>query len=564
LYDDGLRPCSRMLRLRLVEHQTSAPEPRRGSELRNCVSDKLRALCEACRNLRVEHADASEWTALLVSRPALFVDVYSEMDVYPEEMWSSMEVYLKNLAEGDEEHRTLPRGRYASAQALMARELPFLSGRSVGEVCHIVQVALSKRKLLGYIEGGIVPYACSTSMVKSRCAQHRCPVPGMQGGNPQQRQALAVADWEAARAKLREILVDAVSRGTQPVQLSNVKRLFRSLYQMELSETALGYTTLTEMLGDARFHDICTVRAQDRGHVVLLAEPCEAVSSEALPQYGMIECGSLKDSCRPDAAPEQDTSQVTPPPVAHTFIHFGPPFTGLSSPVTDVVSRRCRSLPPLACAPLSPTPALMKVAGDATTCSCPGRRGAAPLPSTAAMADPPAFPASIAKFCPDEPLCLEEAELAMSPAMSPLPICTPSPQYHNTNPEDSERSAWEATCRALGIKPLTDDLASLSTSADSTPEAKGEAGNGRIPFCPSEGLVIEEDMFGEPCFLRTPSPLYDSKAAWPWLQPPSSQSTMAAWAQVPGCSLVSHEQVRDDTGSLNQQDTLVLQLASMI
>ena len=124
----------------------------------------------------------------------------------------------------------------------------------------------------------------------------------------------------------------------------------------------------------------------------------------------------------------------------------------------------------------------------------------------------------------------------------------------------------EATCRALGIKPLADDIASLSTSADSTPEAKGETGNGRIPFCPNEALVIEEDMFGEPCVLRTPSPLYDNKAAWPWRQSPSSQSTKEAWAQVPGCSLVSHEHVQrqDDKESLNQPEALVLQLASMI
>jgi len=533
LYDDGLRPCSRMLRLRLAEHQASAPEPRRGSELRNCVSDRLLALCESCRSLRVEHSDAGDWAALLLSRPAIFIDVYSDNDVYPEEMWSSMEVYLRNLAEGDEEHRTLPRGRYASAQALVARDLQFLSGRSVGEVCHIVQVALSKRKLLGYIEGGIVPYACSTSMVKSRCAQHRCPVPGVQGGVPQQRQGLAVADWGAAREKLREILV------AEPVQLSNVKRLFRSSYQMELSETALGYTTLTELLGDARFHDVCTVRAQGLGHVVLLAEPCEVVPSES--------------SRRPDAVQEQDTSQVTPPPVAHTFIHFGPQFTGMSSCVADVVNRRCRSLPPSAIAPLSPIPAPTKKAADPTTCGHSGQRGTTPPRSTAVMADPPAIPAFVAKFCPDEPLCLEEVDLAMSPETSPLPVCTPSPQYHNTNTEDLERSAWEATCRALGIKPLGDDLASFSTSADSTPEAKVEASSGRIPFCPREALVIEEDMVGEPCILKTPSPLYDNKAAWPWLQSRSPQSTEAAWAQVPGCSLVDHE-----------PEALVLQLASML
>jgi hypothetical protein len=493
---------------------------------------------EACRGLCVENSDAGDWAALLVSRPAFFIDVYSENDVYPEEMWSAMEAYVKNLAESDnEELRTLPRGRYASAQAFLARELPFLYGRSLGEVCHIVQVALSKRKLLGYVEGGIVPYVCSTSMVKSRCAQQRCPVPGVQGGVLQQQKVLGVADWEVARVKLREILSNTVNRGEEPVQLSNVKRLFRSLYQMELSETALGYTSLTELLCDARFHDICTVRPQGRGHVVMLADPCESVSSKA--------------SGFPDIAQEQETTQVASPPVAHTFIHFGQ-----SSLVADGASGRCRSLPPPARCPVSPMPSMR----------C--RRATAPPPSTAVMVDSPTVPTSVAKFCIDEPLCLEEAELATSSAISPLPVCTPSPQYCKKNEEAFERSAWEETCRALGIKPLADDdLASFSTSADSTPEAKGEeAGKGRIQFCPSEALVVEEDMFGEPCPLRTPSPLYDNKAAWPWLQSPSSQVAKVTWAQIPGCSLVGHDQVQcpDDPGSQSQPEALVLQLASML
>jgi len=323
-----------------------------------------------------------------------------------------------------------------------------------------------------------------------------------------------------------------------------VKRLFRSLYQMELSETALGYTTLTELLCDARFHDVCTVRPQGRGHVVMLAEPCQAVSSEA--------------SHLPDIARGQDSTQVAPPPVANTFIHFGQS--------SLVVTSRCRSLPPSACCLVSPLPAPMKAVADATTCGRIGRRGTAQPPCTAAMADPPAIPGSVAKFCPDEPLCLEEVELAMSPAMSLLPACTPSPQYCNTNEEAFERSAWEATCRALGIKPLADDLASLSTSADSTPEAKDEAGSARIQFCPSEALGIEEDMFGEPCILRTPSPLYDNNAAWPWLHPPTSKSTKAAGAQVSRCSRAGYEEAQcsDDAGSQSQPKTLVLQLASMI
>lgn len=78
-----------------------------------------------------------------------------------------------------------------------------------------------------------------------------------------------VVGWELARTKLREILQSATIRGAGQVPLSNVKRLFRSLHQLELSETALGHSKLTELLQDERFHDICTVQLQDRGYAVV-------------------------------------------------------------------------------------------------------------------------------------------------------------------------------------------------------------------------------------------------------------------------------------------------------
>jgi len=64
-------------------------------------------------------------------------------------------------------------------------------------------------------------------------------------------------------------LDSALLRGADQVPLSNIKRLFRSLYQMDLSETALGHSKLTELLQDPRFKDICSVQFQDRGYTVV-------------------------------------------------------------------------------------------------------------------------------------------------------------------------------------------------------------------------------------------------------------------------------------------------------
>ena len=71
---------------------------------------------------------------------------------------------------------------------------------------------------------------------------------------------------------LKEILF-SLSPGTSTIPLSNVKRLFRSRYHTELSETALGHSKLSELLQDPKLKDICHVRLQGHGYVVGPATP---------------------------------------------------------------------------------------------------------------------------------------------------------------------------------------------------------------------------------------------------------------------------------------------------
>jgi len=279
LYKDGLRPYSRILRKRLVEHAQEAQlgmlGEDSGSNAKDCDAGKLRALCEASLQLRVDSEDWGEWSAVLVDCEPNFIDIYDPVDNYSQELWTAAENYFKNLGESSD--LVLAGGRYASAKALVQRRLPFLEGYSLGQVCHITQLAISQRKLLGYFNGAIVPYDRSTSMLKCHCAQQQRPlVDPPVSATPSGPVQFQIADWGIARLKLREILDSAALRGADQVPLSNVKRLFRSLYQMELSETALGYSKLTELLQDPRFHDVCTVQLQDRGYAVLPVYPIQA------------------------------------------------------------------------------------------------------------------------------------------------------------------------------------------------------------------------------------------------------------------------------------------------
>jgi len=412
LYDDKLRPCSRLLRLRLAEQHGS-----RGNELRNCDEGQLMVLCKSCASLHVEASDAGgEWCALLVTRPSDFVDVYSEVDHYPEVLWHAAEAYFKSLGESSD-HK-LPRGRYASARELMSRRLPFLMGYALGHVCHLVQIAISKRKLLGYVDGGIVPYARCTSMVKSRCAQNKRPLPAPNATTRRVSQSkLEVADWETARAKLREILGMATEKGSGPVQLSNVKRLFRSLFQTELSETALGHTTLTGLLNDARLCDLCTVQAQDRGHVVV---PVPSLANSTMPSnFSVAREAAANAEQLPrwlSIGKESDLPVQPVLPVERTFIHFG-----VNTPRATLckAAHRSRSLP------------------------------------AAASLD--------------------------------------------------------------------------TTSGSETLEADDEWQDARVQFCINEPLACNEDeLQGELCSLRTPSPRYDDAAAWRRMQTSGNKAGKAA------------------------------------
>jgi hypothetical protein len=68
------------------------------------------------------------------------------VDVYPEVLWQSFNQYLHDLLGVGQIHEcTFAGGRYGTAKELVKRSLPFLHGRSLGEVAHIVQLALTPR-----------------------------------------------------------------------------------------------------------------------------------------------------------------------------------------------------------------------------------------------------------------------------------------------------------------------------------------------------------------------------------------------------------------------------------
>merc|ERR1712190_656702 len=155
------------------------------------------------------------------------------------------------------------------AQLLASRSLSFLAGRCLGEICHIVFLAISEHKLLGYMDGCVVPYFQSEAGIKEQCAASQQPALITKRSTSQ----LRIADWNTARECLRQMLCMHGS-----VNLPNIKRHFHSYFQIELSETALGYSKLSELLQDKRLHDICLVSKVPSGNRIVTQRLCEAIT----------------------------------------------------------------------------------------------------------------------------------------------------------------------------------------------------------------------------------------------------------------------------------------------
>jgi len=171
---------------------------------------------------------------------------------------------------------------------------------------------MSEKKLLGYSDGAIVPYVRSSSMAKDIAAE-------LCIGSASQH--ITIATWATARACMVEVLESALRKGKKQVPISTLKRLFRSRFHVELSETALGYTKLSSLLQDHAFHDIASVRLLEQGFVVLPNE-------KAFAQQALDVLKQLPVVNKIEATPQLSLALPCRNMVRHTFIQISSTATG--------------------------------------------------------------------------------------------------------------------------------------------------------------------------------------------------------------------------------------------
>jgi len=287
LYADEVKPFGRVILKRLRELAAEREAVAHGmrpikvdpDDMPRIDPRRLRKVCDACRQFQVFPEEGREYSVLLKGEQGNFVDVRSSDDPYSYDFWLQVADYFENL---DGDAMRLPGGRYACARILCARRLSFFAGLSLGQVCHVVQLAISKMKILGYLEGHLVPFHASEERKKEQCAMLHRPFAqrGLMG-----EEKLRLASWEDVQNGLWELLKadEGEDKGQNTLALSNVKRLFRSQLKVELSETALGHSRLHDLLGDPMLEGVCVLQTAGSGQVFVAKASGEVKEEEGLP-----------------------------------------------------------------------------------------------------------------------------------------------------------------------------------------------------------------------------------------------------------------------------------------
>lgn len=151
LYDDKLKPYGDILHQRLLERATID-----GKTPPFIGLDRLRAICQECSRLDVRTEAAGSFSVFLVDQPPLLVDPADPADPYSQLLWDEMRAYFAKDGPGSK--TCLPGNRYKCAVALAKLGLRRLREFYLGEVAHVVALAMGSRRILGIRNGRILPF----------------------------------------------------------------------------------------------------------------------------------------------------------------------------------------------------------------------------------------------------------------------------------------------------------------------------------------------------------------------------------------------------------------------
>lgn len=332
LYEDRIMP-HHMLVLRRIQEMYDE----------RWSSQQLQRLCLAIPEIKlVGEGDVKRYDIMLHDHPGSeeFVDQLSPEDPYPPEVWLEVKTFLEDEAQKPE--AGWPGSRYEFAKWIHSR-LYCLSNYSLGHICHLVQMCVSKKELLGYRFGNLVPYQHSDDYKKKSNAVRNIPTQILPGER-------YVQTWEQAG----EVLAQLLEQNGGSVKLSTLKKMCRDECHVELSESALGHAKLSEFLRDNRLKSPSggsfDLEQQGTSNMVVHREPtCEWMFrnmstvpiedsqpwhiSEELANIVVKECGAVP---APTGTPQKIAIGISKASQKKKGNKMSAPHSGKKSPSTPI------------------------------------------------------------------------------------------------------------------------------------------------------------------------------------------------------------------------------------
>mmetsp|Transcript_16876 Transcript_16876/g.39241 ORF Transcript_16876/g.39241 Transcript_16876/m.39241 type:complete len:663 (-) Transcript_16876:65-2053(-) len=242
LYEDRIKPMTNYVKGRLKER--SCPE---------AVVKSFVDLYAEQRDLfivqRPSHSD-EEAIIFLVTEPSWFkgwLDIDSPEDPYDQALWAEFANFLNG------EH-TFAGGRYGMARELMQRNLPFLKGLSLGEVCHIVQLAIQHRRLIVY----------HRKMLKPIQAVLQQPTPVAAPGAPETSEEITDMD------DLCMVLFRMLWHHPSGLRLCRLKQMIKHEFNRKLSEMSFQCTKLIELFSQEPLKDTFVLDTENDGKSIYI------------------------------------------------------------------------------------------------------------------------------------------------------------------------------------------------------------------------------------------------------------------------------------------------------
>jgi len=221
LYEDRIKPMANYVKGRLKERSTPEPIVKSFVELYSQHPDLFLVQQPA------PGAQTDEATIFFVKEPSWFkgwIDIDAPDDPYDEAIWSELAKFL------DGEH-TFAGGRYGMARELMQRNLSFLSPLSLGEVCHMVQLAIQHRRLIVYHRKMLKPIQTVLCQLSPA------------NGNGANGEGEEIKDMDDLCTVLFRMLI----HHPQGIRLCRMKQMIKHELCRKLSEMAFQCTKLIEL-----------------------------------------------------------------------------------------------------------------------------------------------------------------------------------------------------------------------------------------------------------------------------------------------------------------------------